>query len=250
MTEQQCRQAAVDLFVSWLGWSEANGKFKAIIDLYNTQVSLPRGYAVQYTDEWCATSVSAVGVSLGWTDIIPPECSCGKQIELFQALGCWMETDGYSPSIGDIIYYYWSDSGTGDCTGWPNHVGMVVSVDGNTITIIEGNKGEAVAYRTMTVDGKYIRGYGLPNYASKAAIIEEDDDMDLARFQELMAEHRVTLRDNDSSSYSEEAREWAVTQGIIAGSSTTEFNGMWEDFLTREQLATVLYRFAQLMGKA
>lgn len=79
---------------------------------------------------------------------------------------------------------------------------------------------------------------------------KEDDEMDLEKFKELFREMRQELRDNDSSNYSAEAREWAVRTGLIAGSSAEEFNGMWEDFLTREQLVTVLFRFAQMMGKA
>ena len=85
---------------------------------------------------------------------------------------------------------------------------------------------------------------------STTAVIEEDDDMTVEAFQSLMKEYRATLQDNDASSYSEEARAWAVDNGIIQGSSTEEFNGMWEDFLTREQMVTVLYRFAKLVGIA
>ena len=47
---------------------------------------------------------------------------------------------------------------------------------------------------------------------------------------------------------SEEARKWAVDNGIIRGGNSDEFNGMWEDMMTREQLVTVLYRFAQKFG--
>ena len=68
-------------------------------------------------------------------------------------------------------------------------------------------------------------------------------------FDTAMARYRDQLRDNDASNWSEEARNWAVKNGLIAGSSDTEFNGMWEDYMTREQLVTVLYRFATFMGK-
>lgn len=77
----------------------------------------------------------------------------------------------------------------------------------------------------------------------------EDEDMDVKRFEELWLEYRKTLQDNDASPFSEQARQWSVDNGLIAGSSATEFNGMWQDMLTREQFVTVLYRFAQLMGK-
>lgn len=79
---------------------------------------------------------------------------------------------------------------------------------------------------------------------------EEETDMDLAQFKKLWFEMREELQDNDASTYSQEARDWAINNGIIQGSSTTEFNGMYEDLLTREQMITVLYRFAKLMGKA
>ena len=37
MTELELRNKVVDVMRGWLGWSEANGKFRSIIDLYNTQ---------------------------------------------------------------------------------------------------------------------------------------------------------------------------------------------------------------------
>lgn len=82
---------------------------------------------------------------------------------------------------------------------------------------------------------------------------EEDEDMDVARFKELWVEMRKELQDNDSGNWSEEARQWAISTGLIAGNGT-EINGepnyMWADVLTREQFITVLYRFAKLMGRA
>ena len=47
--------------------------------------------------------------------------------------------------------------------------------------------------------------------------------------------------------------EWAQEVGLITGNGTEidgEPNCMWEDVLTREQFATVLYRFAKIIGKA
>jgi hypothetical protein len=81
----------------------------------------------------------------------------------------------------------------------------------------------------------------------------EDDDMDVEKFKELWLEMRQELKDNDSNTYSKEARTWATEIGLIAGGGTGEDgnpNYMWEDLLTREQFVTVLYRFAQIMGKA
>lgn len=162
------RNKVVSTAKSYIGCKESDGSFKKIIDLYNSHKPLARGYKVKYTDEWCATFVSAVSIACGITDIMPTECSCSKMIDLYKSIGGFVEADDYVPAPGDLIMYDWEDSGRGDNTGMPNHVGIVASVNGTSLTIIEGNKGEAVAYRAMTVNGKYIRGYCVPNYARKA----------------------------------------------------------------------------------
>lgn len=168
MTESQARQKIVNIAVAWYGRKESDGSHRVIIDTYNGHEPLARGYKVKYTDSWCATYVSAVAISAGWTDIIPTECGCGQMIQLFQSKGRWIENDAYVPKAGDVIFYDWDDSGVGDNTGWPDHVGYVVSVSGNAIRVIEGNCGNAVAYRDLQVNRQYIRGYGVPDYGKKA----------------------------------------------------------------------------------
>lgn len=248
MTELELRNKVVEAMRDWLGWSEANGQYRAIIDLYNTQRPLPRGYAVQYDDEWCATCVTAAGIQAGLHDIILGECSCGKMIELYQAAGRWEENDAYRPEPGDIIMYDWQDTGKGDNTGGANHVGIVEKVVGSTITVIEGNKREAVARRTLAVNGRYIRGYCLPDYASKA---EEDSEVSYEQWKEYMTKYQKELQDNDCGEWSREAREWAISVGLFAGNGTTadgQPNYMWASPLTREQAAQLFYRYAQQHG--
>lgn len=169
ITEAEARQRVVSIAVSWYGKKEADGSHRLIIDIYNGHIPLARGYKVRYTDAWCATYGSAVAIAAGYTDIIPTECGCGQMIAAFKAIDRWVENDAYIPSPGDYIFYDWDDTGTGDCTGWPEHVGIVISVFGDVIKVIEGNKDDAVGYREIKVNGRYIRGYGVPNYASKEA---------------------------------------------------------------------------------
>lgn len=64
--------------------------------------------------------------------------------------------------------YDWNDTGKGDCTGWPDHVGIVEKVEGKRMTIIEGNLNKEVGRRTIEVDGRYIRGFICPKYSTKA----------------------------------------------------------------------------------
>lgn len=169
MTENQLRSNVVSIMKGWLGWSEANGKHKKIVDIYNNHKPLARGYKVQYTDEWCATAVSAAFIKAGLTDIGFTECSCNRMMDLYKAKGRWEERDSYAPKIGDILMYDWQDNGIGDNVGSADHVGLVAAINGTRLTIIEGNKNESVSYRSINANGKYIRGYCLPDYASKAS---------------------------------------------------------------------------------
>lgn len=110
------------------------------------------------------------------------------------------------------------------------------------------------AYKACPGDFLYERHSAIAEEVNRrldAEVLEtEDDNMDVNRFKELWLEMRKDLQDNDAAQWSEEARAWAVNSGLVQGSDANEFNGMWQDFLTREQLVTVLYRFAQMMGKA
>ena len=168
MTEKELRGHLVETAIKWLGCKEENGTHKKIIDVYNAKKPLARGYKVKYTDAWCATFVSAVVIRAGLTDIIPLECGCEHYINLLKKMGIWQEKDSYTPEIGDIIFYDWQDNGIGDNTGYSDHVGIVVEVSGSNIKVIEGNLNNKVGYRNIKVDAVTIRGYGTPNYSSKA----------------------------------------------------------------------------------
>lgn len=232
MTELELRQKAVAKFKEWLGYSEADGRYREIVDIYNAIRPLPVGYTLKYSDEWCAATVSAVGQALGMTDVILPECSCPRMIELYAERGQWIEDDAYVPQIGDIIMYDWQDTGAGDNRGNADHVGMVAAVNGTALTIIEGNNSNAVAYRTLQVNGRYIRGYCLPDYASRAT--------------------SKPSAAGDASEWSREAREWAVSIGLFQGAGTLPDGTpdyQWKRQPTREELAELFRRFAVHIGK-
>lgn len=161
------RNTIVKQAIAWLGKNEKDGSFKTIIDTYNNHKPLPRNYKVKYTDEWCATTISALGIKCNATDIVLKECSCQKMIELHKKNKTWMESDGYIPKPGDILFYDWQDSGVGDNTGWSDHVGIVEKISGNDITVIEGNMDGKVNRRKIIVNGRYIRGYAVPKYTEE-----------------------------------------------------------------------------------
>lgn len=154
----------VKIAKAWHGASEANGKHKIIVDLYNQLNPLPRGYKLKYNDAWCAGTLSAIAVKLGYTSIIPCECSVYYMMKKAQEMGIWDEADNHKPKLGEFVVYDWQDNGTGDNKGNPDHVGVVIKVEGNTFHVEEGNYNDAVRTRILNVNGKYIRGFICPKY--------------------------------------------------------------------------------------
>lgn len=85
-------------------------------------------------------------------------------------LGNWFKQQKrwYSvPQVGDIVFFKWS---TKNCLA--EHVGIVVSISGNSIVTIEGNtsatsndNGGAVMQRKRIID-KTVVGFGRPNYTN------------------------------------------------------------------------------------
>ena len=138
---------------------------KEIIRVYNTVK--PHGYAMRMSDPWCAASWTAFQIMAGNTQKeVPMSASCSQIIADAKKLGIWVEDDSFKPSIGDAILYDWQDSGKGQNTGSPDHIGTVYKVDSKNIYIIEGNKGSGiVGKRTVAINGRYIRGFVHPNYA-------------------------------------------------------------------------------------
>ena len=105
---------------------------------------------------------------------------------------------------------------------------MVCGVEGDDLTIIEGNKGEAVAKRSLKVNGRYIRGYCLPDYASLAD--KEDDEMTYYKtIQDVPDAYRPSIQK-------------LMTMGALKGYGDGEIN-VSEDFC---RTFTVLDRLGKL----
>ena len=160
------RQKPGNWLVQYKGIAEGSEQHKAILKIFNDSGLCTR-YKMTVNDAWCATSVSSAFIASGLTGIFPcVECSCENMINLAINAGIWVENDAYVPDVGDVILYDWDDNGVGDCTGWSDHVGIVISCDGSTIRVIEGNKSNTVGYRDIAVNGKCIRGFITPHYAA------------------------------------------------------------------------------------
>lgn len=217
MTEQQLRERVVNITAYWPVAEKGSPTHHAIIDIYNTIKPLPRGVRMSYTMDWCAATVSAAFQAVGLVDLIPPECSCGLMLQGAQKMGIWVEADGYRPKLGDIVMYDWQDTGKGDNTGAPDHVGIVTATGGDLFWVTEGNMGSPshVGVRKMAVNGRYIRGFIAPDYASKAA-------------------------EEPPKPWYEDAMDWAKTTGLMDGTRPLEG-------ITRAEVATVCMRLYKLL---
>lgn len=168
------RAEVVNLVCSWEGKNEADGSYKSIIDIYNslTGMPFPRGTRMQYSWAWCACTWSALAIKLGYTDIMPIEISCFYLIERAKQMGIWQENDAYVPGIADAVLYDWEDNDIGDNTGNPDHIGTVIEVhpEYGNFAVMEGNFSNAVKKRTLSINGRYIRGFITPRYDSDGII--------------------------------------------------------------------------------
>lgn len=208
--------------------------------------------------DWCF--ITAFGVTNGMKLLCQPMGGLGA--------GCRFSRDYYKaagrftkgrPEAGYQIFFTTNGSNVA-------HTGIVSRVGVSTVYTIEGNtstgrgviaNGGGVCEKSYPINDKSIIGYGMPDWSilpdDDISNTEDDEDMTKDDFRTMFTEIRKELQDNDAGGYSKAARDWAKNNGLVEGNGTTigdEPNYMWQDFLTREQFVTVLYRFAKKIGKA
>ncbi|SDI41535.1 CHAP domain-containing protein [Dolosicoccus paucivorans] len=146
----------------WLGVTKYSVKHKQIVDGYNSVSPRPAGYAVTYNDDWCDTFVTFVADRAGASNLIGRECGVERHKNIFKQKGIWLGL--VRPQPGDIVTFHWG----GARNGFAHHIGFVESVDGNTITTIEGNTtqgGASIVGRNKFLwNNAYIQGYARPKY--------------------------------------------------------------------------------------
>lgn len=65
----------------------------------------------------------------------------------------------------------------------------MTACDGRSFTVFEGNKGSRheCAYRVLPVNGRYIRGFGVPKYpADKTVLTRGDKGEEVKKMQEFL----------------------------------------------------------------
>lgn len=169
MTENQLRQKVADIINAWVGATKGSAKHLEILEIYNSHKPLARGYKMQVKDAYCAATVSAAYIKAGIAEYTGTECGVEKFTVVAKGKGIWIENDAHTPKIGDACVYDWNDTGKGDCTGAGDHIGIVTQEGASSFVVTEGNMtGGKVGKRTMAINGKYIRGFICPDFATIA----------------------------------------------------------------------------------
>lgn len=119
-------------------------------------------------EPWCDQFASYVGDASGNASAVGRFEYCPAHVNWFKSRGQW----GSSPQVGALVFYDWDGDGLAD------HVGIVVSFDGSSITTYEGNTSSGIAGSQSNGDGAYqrtrprngsIQGYGYPAYENAPA---------------------------------------------------------------------------------
>lgn len=153
--------------------SGTDGK-RDVMDYYNALcaalVPRERRYYIRPGDDWCAAFVSVVAHKAGIRDGFPFEVSTYYQVARLRNAGRFFEDSGEAMD-NDLAFFDWNGSGT------PNHVGIVVATDGGMLETIEGNKGDKVAFRRVSLGDRAILGYGRVPSGVDAEDVETIDYM-------------------------------------------------------------------------
>ena len=124
-----------------------------------------------YSTPWCACFVSWALVEAGEPDPTKRYDAYGEKIQWYAKVDEFLdylkqteqwkeqpEEESITPNPGDLVFFDWI---TDDNVENPQHVGVVLKVDGDYIITIEGNSAGRVAMRRYAKDDSRILGYGV-----------------------------------------------------------------------------------------
>ena len=149
--------AMIKLFKSWKGYSESNGKAqKYIMRPYNKLTK--RSLNVK-SCPWCQIAVVSCMYQSKSVSKYTKTSGCLQALNWYKSKKRYKKR-GVTPSLAWQVFYDFKGKGK------PTHTGVIISINKTkkTITVAEGNKSNAVGYRTISWNSKYILGYGLPYY--------------------------------------------------------------------------------------
>lgn len=162
---------------------------------------------------------------------------CIYAVKYYKATGAYSQ----SPQVGDQVFFK-------DSAGEPCHTGIVIAVDGNTITTIEGNtsseagvvdNGGCVAQKRYARTYSRIHGYGHPNYIK---YLREEINMTRAEVEQLINEHTERIVRTILSGAGTEPSDWAVDELAEAQRLGITDGTRPKGYAKREEVAAMILR--------
>lgn len=148
----------------YIGFNQYNKTHEQIVDAYNKFIPLPRDYRLQYYEYWGSAFISFISNKCKALDMIPIECSIGQQIIAFSNLSTYYSNYDLKPQIGHIVFFTYYNINSGDCSLYPDHVGIVSQLNKHTFTVITVHDG-FVMELDLAYCATYISGFACPEYA-------------------------------------------------------------------------------------
>lgn len=158
------------------GVREGTPQHSIIIALYNS--SKPKDeHEMSLSEPWCASFVGAVSGGCGLQNIVPVSSSCDRMSKALIKSGAFVVS---VPKPGDIAFFDWNGDGIFD-----DHVGIVTHVDSRTVTTIEGNRSDMVAYRQFFPESTPVRFY-RPNWSGE--VVQPTEPVSWNRYRDFYSE--------------------------------------------------------------
>ncbi len=203
------REIFISIAGAYLGVETGDPAQLAILNIYNDQEKLPRGYKMKPGDAWCAAFVTSCGIMAGLDMIIRPECGVWEMARLYQDHGelCLREMDDSDfrtifyakyATAGDLIFYDW------DGDNVPDHVGIIRRAirDANDDTwyyTIEGNYQGAVRKRFIQADAPQVWATARPAYKDASRLVWVDcEALNLRSYPSMEADVEAVLSYRDA----------------------------------------------------
>ena len=148
---------AVALFKSWKGLNETTKHAQTQKKIINPYNKISGRKLDCKTTPWCQIAVVSCLYQAGLKKYYVT-AGCKQAVSWYKNKKRW-KAKSAKPQVGWQIFYDFKGKGS------PTHTGLVIAVSGNTVTVEEGNKSNAVGPRKFNYKTyKYIYGYGQPYY--------------------------------------------------------------------------------------
>ena len=149
----EAKKRLVALALGQVGYCEGANNYNKYAE--DSRITALYGWNVQ-NQPWCCVFVNWLFLQLfddiGARMTYGGTAACNASANLYKQNAAWKT----KPEVGDQIFFF---SG-----GGINHTGIVVDVQGKSITTVEGNCSDKVSKVSYTVGDPKIAGYGRPDW--------------------------------------------------------------------------------------